>query len=654
MAVTKSRTTVRKASGQAQAQRVTSSNTTPVVRGRDVIFQYLADAGVTRLFGVPGTNEIPIIDGTKDSQYDIEYVPCLHENIAMGAAMGYARTSGKPGVVELHVTPGIGHGLGNLFNAAKSRVPVIVLCGQQHSELLLQEPLLASDLVRVARQYTKWAYEIRSANELPMAMQRAVKTAMTPPMGPVFLSIPWEFTIEPVSYKTTPKVTKIATGAAGDAAAVKQAGELLGSATNPVIVAGDGVGAANAWKQLAALAQQIGAPVYSEQLGSYLNFPSSNFHWQGELPPDQKTMQKVLEPHDTAFLCGFNGQAQLVVFKWADGPLIPASLTQVYLHDDPWEIGKNYYGDSAILGDIAATLPLITRQVSKAAKYDAAAVAVRNEKLRKQADQRDRKLQEFAKAVRFAADEHRTNVIRGEQIAIELRRLQDSHTISKPVTLVNEAISDTPAFQAYLDYDSPNSYLAAEGGSLGYSMPASLGVKLAVGDTRLVINAVGDGSTLFYPHTWWTTYGQKLPILYLITNNLEYKTLIAGLKVIGDTYRWTPTGAADYLRLDANPVDFVALAHAFRIDAARVSEPAQLADALKTAVQAVEQKHKPYVLEIMTDRTLPPPQPQSNGSRKTRTVPTGSAETTDLTFPRLDTYFASIGGIREYDTIGPA
>lgn len=647
MVLAKPRATTRQASSQAQPKRSDTSAAT-VPRGRDVIFQYLADAGVTRLFGVPGTNEIPIIDGTKDSRYHIEYVPCLHENIAMGAAMGYARASGKPGVVELHVTPGVGHGLGNLFNAAKSRVPMIVLCGQQHSELLLQEPLLASDLVRVARQYTKWAYEVRSVNELPMAMQRAVKTALTPPTGPVLLSIPWEFTVQQVGYQTTPKVTKIATGAAGDAAAIKQAAEILAAARHPVIVAGDGVGAANAWKQLGALAEQIGAPVYCEQLGSYLNFPNSDHHWQGELPNTQKDMQAVLDPHDTAFLCGFNGQAQLVVFKWSDGPLIPTTLTQVYLHDDPWEIGKNYYGDCAILGDIAATLPLITKQVPKAAKYDAAAVAERNKNLHAYGASRDTHLREYAEVVLSGARDQGSDVIPADQVAMELRSLQDNKVITKPITLVNEAISDTTAFQAYLEFDSPNSYLAAEGGSLGYSMPASIGVKLAVGDSRMVINAVGDGSTLFYPHTWWTTYGQQLPILYLITNNLEYKTLIVGLDAIKTAYRWTPTAAADYLQLDANPVDFVALATAFRIDAARVSRPAELTAALTTAVHVVQQKRKPYVLEIMTDRSIKPVSAGHNGSPKSR------ARAAELTFPRLDTYFANMGGIREYDTFGPA
>src|SRR2546426_10789779 len=114
----------------------------PLKKGRDVIFDYLREAKVDQLFGVPGTNEIPIIDATDVAGSGVHYVPCLHENIALGAAMGYARATGKPGVVELHITPGIGHAIGNLYNAARSHIPIVVLCGQQHSNLIIQEPLL--------------------------------------------------------------------------------------------------------------------------------------------------------------------------------------------------------------------------------------------------------------------------------------------------------------------------------------------------------------------------------------------------------------------------------------------------------------------------------------------------------------------------------
>src|SRR4051794_26697997 len=103
---------------------------------RDYVFDILRELGIHYLFGVPGTNEIPIIDGCAIPENEVQYVLCLHESIAIGAAMGYARMTGKPGVLMVHVTPGAGHILGNLSNAWKSRVPLVILCGQQHNQLV--------------------------------------------------------------------------------------------------------------------------------------------------------------------------------------------------------------------------------------------------------------------------------------------------------------------------------------------------------------------------------------------------------------------------------------------------------------------------------------------------------------------------------------
>src|SRR5260370_14702180 len=158
---------------------------------RDFVFDILRDLEIGYIFGVPGTNEIPTIDGCDIAENKVNYIECLHENIAMGAAMGYARMTGKPGLVVLHCTTGTVHSIGNLFNAWRSRVPVVILCGQQHNQLVTQEPLLASNVVQIASQFTKWAHELRSWEEIPLVLQRAFKEALAPPTGPVFISLPW-------------------------------------------------------------------------------------------------------------------------------------------------------------------------------------------------------------------------------------------------------------------------------------------------------------------------------------------------------------------------------------------------------------------------------------------------------------------------------
>lgn len=601
---------------------------TTILRGRDCVLAYLQAAGITHLFGVPGTNEIPIIDGTLDPDSGLSYVSCLHENIAMGAAMGYARACGKPGAVLVHVTPGAGHGLGNLFNAAKSHIPLIVLCGQQHEHLLLQEPLLASDVVQVAQQYTKWAYEVRTPHELPIVMQRALKLAITPPCGPVFLSFPWEFLVQEVHYPAERAVTRIGVHSPGDPAELARAADLLAQAKSPVIVVGDGVGASAAWQEMQELAQVLGAPVYAEHLSSLLNYPNADYHWRGELPPFQEKVQEVFDECDVAFLCGFNAQAQLVIFnyeqgaiisnkhcrQWADGKNGGKRLKQVYLHHDAWEIGKNYYGDVGILGDIKTSLPLLCARIEEEQNCEQKTQAMqRNTQLR---EMQERWSEQFDTYVQAIENQARQTPVQGEDsnidgslVARTLGRMLAERKM--PFTYVNEAISDTAFFLKSLPFANPQSYLSVEGGSLGYSMAMSVGVSLALSqeEPHLVINAVGDGSALFYPNLWWTVARYRLPILYLVMNNHRYATLLTGLKELEHLYPEAGIKEKDpeYLYLRQPAIDFVRVAEAFGLADHHgnpcgrvVTSLDELAPALEEAISVVCREKRAYVLDIHT------------------------------------------------------
>jgi benzoylformate decarboxylase len=585
---------------------------------RDYVFDILRDLEIRYIFGVPGTNEIPIIDGCDIPDNGVTYVQCLHENIAMGAAMGYARMTGKPGVLVLHVTPGAGHGIGNLFNAWKSRVPLVILCGQQQNELVTQEPLLASNLVQVASQYTKWAHELRSWEETPLVMQRAFKEAMAPRAGPVFLSLPWEFMIRRVGSEDRVRgVTRIPPRFIGDSSAVEAAAAMLSRAERPVMIVGDGVGYASAWKEAQDLAELLGAPVYLEGLSSMASFPNADYHWQGELPGTQPDIQETLQYHDVAFLCGFGAQAQLTVFKYSDGPLIPDSVRQIYLHNNTWEIGKNYSGEVAILGDIKATLPKLNALLEGNSPPGA---AQRNELLQKLDQDSWDSWQTYLDRVKDQRP------IKAVVVAAALRQLIEEYDLKKRFVYVHEAISDGAPFQLFLPFDedfaAPTSYYSVEGGSLGWSMPATLGIDLAgYGDqgidADLVVNAVGDGSALFYPQVWWTAAHKQLAVLYIIMNNLEYRTLIQGLEgvvsVYGDdpSYGWKPvTMAPDYLTIHDPNVDFLELARAFGVpDGQRVHDPREVYSALKAGFEHVLEQKRSYVVELFSDPNPKPDQP---------------------------------------------
>ncbi|WP_211465537.1 thiamine pyrophosphate-binding protein [Collimonas silvisoli] len=590
----------------------------PTRWARDYVFDILSELGIHYIFGVPGTNEIPIIDGTSYPENKVEYIECLHENIALGAAMGSARMTGLPGVLVVHVTPGIAHSIGNLFNASRSQAPLVILCCQQQNELVTQEPLLASNLVDLARQYTKWAHEVRAAEELPLVLQRAFKEAMAAPNGPVFVSIPWEFTMREIGANDKIKgVTRISPHFTGAPESITQVANALKEARNPIIIAGDAVGYANAWPELQQMAELIGAPVLLQTFSSVANFPNDDSHWQGELPGTQAGVQNVFKDHDVAFLCGFSNQAQVTIFKYSDGALIPPAVRQVYLSNNIWDIGKNYYGEAAVFGDIKATLPLINAQLGSAPSAPAAA---RNAKLAVLAAQRRVQWDKY-----FVEALAAPNIL-AVVIAQALREEIKQRNLNRKFVYVHEAVSDPAPFQYLLPFGTegaaPISYYCVGGGSLGWSMPASLGIKLSPQgwqqiDTEFVVAAVGDGSSLFYPQTWWTAAHRKLAVLYIITNNHEYHTLQNGLQQLvaaygtAPGYEWHPKDYntdPSYLRIQSPVMDFVAIAKALGGLAGEVvGTPEEVKAAVRRGMDHVLQHQQAYILDMRTAQNPPPP-----------------------------------------------
>src|ERR1700757_3370100 len=159
------------------------------VRGADILLDVLRSEGTRYIFGNPGTTELPLIDALV-SVHDIRYVWGLQEATAVSIADGYAQASGKPAFVNLHTAGGLGHGMGAIMNAKIARVPMVITAGQQDLRHILADPLLAADLVQIAAPDAKWCFEPNSLDDLPLILRRAFHSSVTPPRGPVFLSLP--------------------------------------------------------------------------------------------------------------------------------------------------------------------------------------------------------------------------------------------------------------------------------------------------------------------------------------------------------------------------------------------------------------------------------------------------------------------------------
>ena len=224
--------------------------------GVQALLNMLADQGVRYIFGNPGTTELPLSDALVEDRR-IEYVLGLQEIPVVAMADGYAQASRSLGVVNLHISCGLGNAMGMLYNAYRAGTPLLVTAGQQDRRLMFDEPILWSDMVRVAEPWMKWAAEVSRVEDLPTAIRRAVQAALTPPTGPVFLSLPMDLQSElaeldltpakPLDHRVRPPVE-----------ALRRAAAVLAGAKNPAILVGSRTTERDAVGELVAVAEQIG------------------------------------------------------------------------------------------------------------------------------------------------------------------------------------------------------------------------------------------------------------------------------------------------------------------------------------------------------------------------------------------------------------
>lgn len=172
--------------------------------GGELIQDFLGTYEIPYVFGNPGTTETTFLAAVADSK--ATYVLALHELTAVGVAAGYALITSKPSIVSLHTYPGLANGMFNMPNALMAGVPLLVINGQQDSRFLIYNPVLGAPNTQLAETATKYSYEVNSVDDLAVALQRCYLQARLQPTGPVFLSIPMNFMLEPTAHTTFKKL----------------------------------------------------------------------------------------------------------------------------------------------------------------------------------------------------------------------------------------------------------------------------------------------------------------------------------------------------------------------------------------------------------------------------------------------------------------
>ena len=322
------------------------------IQGSSALVELLVQEGVDLLVGNPGSTELALMDAL-GGDARLRYVLALQESIVLAVADGFAQATGRLAAVNLHAAPGLGNALGMLFNAKKAGSPILVTAGQQDQSALLSEPLLGDDLVTMARPLVKWSYEVRRLADLPRAVHRAATTALAPPRGPVFLSIPSDVLTESAELELGAP-TRIGAGGRPDTAVLEEAVRLIGAARSPVIFAGDAVAQYGAHAQMIRFAELVGAPVYAEDLANTASFPTSHPLFAGTVARLGAAIRSVLDGHDLLVSIG----ADLFTLSLGGGPEpVPPGLPIVHVDVDPWQLGKNFPTAAALLGDPRLILP---------------------------------------------------------------------------------------------------------------------------------------------------------------------------------------------------------------------------------------------------------------------------------------------------------
>jgi benzoylformate decarboxylase len=554
----------------------------PIMTGKRALLELLRQEGVDIIFGNPGTTELPLMDALA-AEDRLRYVLGLQEAAVMAMADGYAQASGRLAVVNLHVAPGLGNAMGMLYDAQKSGAPVLVTAGQHDQSFTVTEPILWADLPVLARPLVKWAGEVHRLADLPRLVHRAAKTALAPPTGPVFLSLPGDI-LNAEADLDLMAPTRVAPRLRADRDAVAAAAALIARAERPVIIAGDAVAQAQAHAELVALAELIGAPVYAEFVPNTASFPASHPLFRGAITRLAEAVRTVLAEHD--LLLSVGGDLFTQSLPSAVEP-VPPGLPIIQLDTDAWELGKNYAAEVALLGDPKATLPELTaavrgamtsgerRRAAERLATTAAAIAAEREDLR-------------AKARKLA-----------DRVPIEPLALLEAigRVLPRDAVVVEEALSSAPGIRQLIASDDPQSYFGLRGGGIGWGLPAAIGIKLAL-PQRPVVALIGDGSAMYTCQALWTAARYRIGVIFVILNNASYRILKQRVQAVRG--HAAQTGIYVGMELDDPAIDFVGLARAQGVAAERARTVAEATDLIVSGLAA----GGPLLVDVALERSI--------------------------------------------------
>ncbi|MBR0994448.1 benzoylformate decarboxylase [Bradyrhizobium japonicum] len=508
--------------------------------------------GIKKVFGNPGSTELPFLSDWPD---DIDYVLALQEASAVGMADGYAQATRNAGFVNLHSAAGVGNALGNIYTAHRNQTPLVITAGQQARSILpLQAFLYAERASEFPRPYVKYSVEPARPEDVPAAIARAYYTAMQPPCGPTFVSIPvddWAHACAPVEAR------KVSREIGPELDAMKALVAALGSAKHPALVVGPGVDRAGAVDLMVRVAEKAKASVWVSPFSARCSFPERHPQFAGFLHASPAQLSDALREHDLVVVIGapvftFHVEGHAAIF---DG-----GATIFQITDDPDAAAVTPVGTS-IIATMKPALSLLLDLLPES----------------KRAAPKGRTLPPAPQAA--------------DPLPVEFLLHALSQAMPDGASLVEEVPSHRPAMQKFMPMRGQDSFYTMASGGLGYSLPAAVGMALGKPKQRTVC-LIGDGSAMYSIQALWTAAQRKLPLTVVVINNSGYGAMRSFSQVM--QVRNVPG-------LELPGIDFVRLAEGMGSHAVRVTKAAELGEALERGMA----HEGTSLVEVVVDSTVP-------------------------------------------------
>ena len=528
--------------------------------GAEMVVQALIDQGVNTLFGYPGGAVLPIYDALFQ-QDSVKHVLVRHEQGAVHAAEGYARSSGKVGVVLVTSGPGATNAVTGLTDALMDSIPIVCFTGQVPTHLIGSDAFQEADTVGITRHCTKHNYLVKSIEDLPRILHEAFYVAQNGRPGPVVIDIPKDIQFKAGKYEK-PRDNQHKTyrpQIKGDLGKIKAAVEMIAKAKRPVFYTGGGV--INAGPQASQLLRELvratGYPITSTLMGLGA-YPAHDPQWLGMLGM-HGTYEANLAMHGCDVLVNIGARFDDRITGRLDA-FSPGSK-KIHIDIDPSSINKNVKVDIGIVGDCAHVLEDMVRLWKDVAP---------------QVDKPAQKawwLQIDGWRGRKSLAYKNSSEIIKPQYALE--RLEEL-TKGRKRFITTEVGQHQMWAAQYLHFDEPNRWMTSGGlGTMGYGLPAAVGVQLAH-PKDLVVCVAGEASVLMNMQEMSTAAQYRLPVKIFILNN-EYMGMVRQWQELLHGGRYSESYSA------ALP-DFVKLAEAYHAKGIRCDDPSKLDDAIREMI----------------------------------------------------------------------